>query len=270
MRPRMGFGLLGTFLFVPGVIFGLCRCFAPQRTDSGSQWTKIFILVLMTCGTFLLGHILLRWQSIGIVRIMPLFLMAGAPLSAPLLEKSCMRIVGITLLGLSGIMLATLSIGSAARRWNCEKDVYILRNIGKLQKNHNEFQVDYIWLGQTTQRVILKDNIIKTLYATFMSRISQPTVFGFVGGVNSSFYYLSGRDFDNIILPLTDTRKPDQFFEPSDYIEYIVFDDYKSGRHWWVLDSEIDKWCLKRGYLPFFKANNSGKCFFAVFKKMKP
>src|SRR5262249_40305469 len=103
--PSKGLGLLGIAFFLPGVMLACARCFRGGSFghffESGPRF-NMTLLVLMTIGSFFICHLVLRWQSIGMLRLMFPFVVAGAPLAALLLEKRCLRLPAVVLLVISG------------------------------------------------------------------------------------------------------------------------------------------------------------------------
>jgi hypothetical protein len=294
MRPRNGLGLLGICFFLPGVIVGMARCSGIRRrrpAEENSQRLKTGLLVIITIGSFVVTHIILRWHNIGLFRIMPVFLIAGAPLAAPLFEKKPLRNTGLILLGISLAMVLKYNFG-AFQYWSCYKASPTLQKLANI-RNDNDLTIEYAWREQNLRKVsMVDDNFAQNFYGAFLSGIS-PTVIGVIGGHDASMFYLFGEGFSNRIVPLIDMRSYDQLLEPENGIirsygrllepgnniydqllependiEYIVFSEIGVGPDYWVFNStQVDEWSRKHKFYPIFRATNGDKHFFTAYKK---
>jgi hypothetical protein len=264
LRPRMGFGLLGIFIFLPGVFLGLLRCFgigSHAESMDESVRLKTGLLVLMTVGTFVLVHVMLRSTTAGHFRIMPFLLMSGAPLAATLLERQAIRIAGLFLLIITATIFLRIDV---KRHLGWKTDNMVLLAIFNQSKGH-EITIDYEWAGNELQKISVDESHVdRALYSTFLSGINKPSVIGFVSCANSlsSLYYLFGNDFSNRIIPLTDTRNPDMIQSPTNDTEYVVINEYDAGPCF-----NIDEWVLKHKFTPVFRATINGNCIFTALKR---
>ena len=267
MRPQMGFGLLGLFVFLPALMLGLLRIFRNGHGTKDRKYnTNVSILVLVTLGSFIVPHILLKSQCIGIIRILPFFLVAGAPLTAPIFESRYLRIAGLTLLAICCSLFVKLD-SKYVQFWGSYEGSRILHKIAHLSTDTRK-SINLTWDGGKPTNILSDErSTFKEVSLSFLSNIKQPAIIGFVGGVNSELFHLFGHNFLNRIVPLTDIRKEGLIKDPDANIEYIVFSDYGSGPQPWKFGREIDKWSDLHGFRPIFLASREGKCFFKAFKR---
>jgi hypothetical protein len=259
--PLKGCGLVGIAFLLPGMAVGLKRCLGKKRfagNQTGATRLNTCLVLLFVVGSFVICHAMLRWQSIGLLRLMPAFSIVGAPLCALLLEKPWPRAAALGLLLLSMVMFLTFDLSMVGRRFNGAAENVLFKMITRLGKEH-AITVEYQWQGQAPQKLLVhEDYTSREICQKFLEGIAQPTVIGFAGGLNSDVRWLFGKDFCNEIIPLTDDRKLDKFLEPPENVEYLVFSACHSDPH---------EWALKRNYSPIFRVMADDQCVFAAFKK---
>jgi hypothetical protein len=256
-----GCGLVGIAFLLPGMAVGLKRCLGKKRfagNQTGSTRLNICLVLLFAFGSFAMCHAVLHWQSIGLLRLMPVFSLVGAPLCGLLLEKTWPRAVALGLLLLSTVMFLTFDLSMVGRRLSGADENILFKMITRLEKKHS-ITFKYQWSGRAPQELLVhEDYTCREICQQFLEGIAQPTVIGFAGGVNSDTRWLFGRDWRNKIIPLVDDRKPDQLLEPPEDVEYLVFSAY----HY----SDPHEWALKHNYSPLFRIIDDD-CVFVAFKK---
>ncbi|MGD1018012.1 MAG: hypothetical protein ABSA12_01710 [Verrucomicrobiia bacterium] len=266
MKPRKGMGLLGIVFFLPAVAVTAARWFRtrpPEGNRAEASRVNANLLLFLSLGGFVMYHVVLRWQSIGLLRLMPAFIIAGAPLPGLLLEKRWARVAALGLLVPSCAMFQIMHLGELAPQRNPAVENGVFKAVSRLQNNHAR-SVEYNWGNQAAEKLLLREDYSsREVYQKLFEGIPQPTVFGFVGGPNSASYYLFGADFRNKVVPLLDARRPTELLEPPENVEYLVFGEY---------DPERGEWALKRGWRPFFQVTDKGTWLLAVFKRpsLKP
>jgi hypothetical protein len=261
MKPRKGMGLLGIVFFLPAVAVTAARWVRTRHPESSqTEATRVNanLLLFLSLGGFVMYHVVLRWQSIGLLRLMPAFIIVAVPLPALLLEKRWARAVALGLLVPSCAMFQIMHLGELAAQHNPAAEKGVFKVVSRLQNDHAR-SVEYNWGNQPAEKLLLQEDYSsRELYQKFFEGITQPTVFGFVGGPNSESYYLFGSDFRNKVIPLLDARRPTELLEPPEDVEYLVFREY---------DPERGEWALKRGWRPFFQITDTDAWLLAVFKR---
>jgi hypothetical protein len=262
MKPRKGMGLLGIVFFLPAVAVTAARWFRTRHPEgSQTEGTRVNagLLLFLSLGGFVMYHVVLRWQSIGVLRLMPAFIIVGAPLPALLLEKRWVRVAALGLLVSSCAMFQIMNLGDwIVQQHNPTVENGVFKVVSRLKNSHAK-SVEYNWGNQVAEKLLLQEDYSsRELYQKFFEGITQPTVFGFVGGANSASYYLFGKDFHNKVIPLLDARRPTELLEPPENVEYLVFAEYDPGK---------GEWALKRGWRPFFQITDKGAWLLVAFKR---
>jgi hypothetical protein len=261
MKPRSGMGLLGIVFFLPAAAVTAARWFRTRHSE-GSKTNAIHVnaglLLFLSLGGFVMYHVVLRWQSIGLLRLMPAIVIVGMPLPALLLEKRWAREAALGLLVPSCAMFQIMHLAAVVRQHNPAAENGFFKVVSQLQNDHAKL-VEYNWGNQAAEELSLQEDYSsRELYQKFFEGITQPTVFGFVGGPNSESYYLFGKFFSNKVIPLVDARRPTELLEPPENVEYLVFREY---------DPERGEWALKRGWRPFLQIKDKGAWLLVVFKR---
>jgi hypothetical protein len=259
--PLKGCGLAGIVFLLPGIAVGLKRCLEKKRfavDQTASARLNLCLVLLFAIGSFAVCHAALHWQSIGLLRLMPVFSVVSAPLCALLLEKTWLRAVALGLLLLSTVMFLTYDLSMVGRRLGGADGNILFRMITRLEKNHS-VTFEYQWQDRAPQKLqVHEDYTTREICQEFLEGITQPTVIGFVGGVNSDARWLFGRGWRNKIIPLVDDRNPDKLLEPPKDVEYLVF----SGSNY----SDPREWALQHDYSPLFRVVGD-HCVFVALKK---
>ena len=264
VKPRLGLGLLGIVFFLPGLAWGAARWVRGERRGAdvgGRERAAGGILVLMAVGAFVMCHAVMRWQSIGLLRLMPAFAVLGAPLAAPLLERRWAKGTALGLLALSTAMFLVFDLGLAARRWKGSQESALVRLISRFQQNH-VLPVKYQWGTDPPQSMVLREDYsTREIYDKLFERVKQPAVFGFVGGLNSGCFDLFGKHFENRVIHLVDARTPGTIADPPPDAEYVVFAEG---------DDQAQGWAEARRFKPFFRVSKEDHCLFAVRQREIP
>ena len=254
ITPRKGLGLAGLFFFLPGLVLAVRRCARDGRTD-GYRWNTVGLLSA-TVGVFLLSHVFLRWQAIGLLRLVPAFLVVGAPLAALALETKTSRLLALATLGVSVAALSVFCLGTAARRLDSRMPLpgWILR----LQNSHEQ-PLRIEWPNRPVESLLVKENYTRReVYERIWRELPQPAVVGLIGDYDSEFYPLFGCGFANRVVSLRDTRSPEALLDPPVELQVIMLADYTETRVAWVLEREYELIC---------RVYDGNFCVLAVFRK---
>jgi hypothetical protein len=234
LTPRKGLGLMGIIFLLPGMFLAGRRCLSRKIDPALPRYARFntAVLLSMTIGAFVMCHLVFRWQSIGVLRLMYPFVIAGAPLSALLLEKRWLRMAALGLLLVSAVMFLTFWLGHLSRRlgWS-ERRSFAL--ISRLQNSHGTtFQ--YQWRDQPAcQLVVQEDYTYRETYEKLLEGMRQPSTIGFIGHSNSECNFLFGKKFQNRVIPLVDSRSPDRILEPASQLDYlVVVDNFAPSTAW--------------------------------------
>ena len=261
LAPRAGLGLLGIAFFLPGLAVGIACWVRPDRPGAPARGLGPqagAVLVLMAAGSFVLCHVVMRWQSIGLLRLCPGFMVVGAALAARLLERRWTRGAALGLLALSSALFFLFDLGLAARRWDGTHHGESRNPLARLQHDHEQ-AVEYQWADAPPQPLRLREAYSTyEIYDKLFEQAHQPEVFAFVGGQNAACFYLFGRHFENRVIPLVDARTPDRIAEPPPEVQYVVFGE---------ADARAKDWAAARHFQAFFRVTKGDECVFAVYQR---
>ena len=185
------------------------------------------------------------------------FLIAGAPLTAPLLESRWSKVAALVLLLVSSAMFFTYWLGHVSRRlgWSEHPSLHWIK---RLQNEHGML-VRYHWRNQTpSDLTIREDYTYREIYQTLFGGIHQPCTIGFVGHQDSESTFLFGSRFQNRVVPLVDARSPGLLLEPPSDLDYLIAVDRFST---------IGDWARDHGYEQLFKAANDKEEMLVIFEK---
>lgn len=257
ITPRKGLGLAGLIFFLPGLMLAGWRC---ARADGDPRERRnVCGLLFVTIGVFLLSHTFLRWQAVGLLRLVPAFWVAGAPLAALVLEAKFSRTLALVILGMSVAALSFYCIGTAARRLDAVLPLpgWVVR----LQNAHQQ-TVQIELPGQPRESLLVKEDYTRReIYERMWRELPQPTVVGMVGNYDSEFYYLFGCGFVNRVVSLRDTRVPDALLAPPADLQILVLADDTA---------ECEAWARARHFEPVLQVYDGDRCVFGAFKKQTP
>lgn len=261
LAPRGGLGLLGIAFFLPGLGMAASRWVrSPKVAGHPDSLDRLAagVLVLMAVGAFVLCHTVMRWQSIGLLRLTPAFLVIGAPLAALLLEPRWAKAAALGLLTASTGMFLLFDLGLMVRRWDSGHGGAVAKLISRIQKDH-ALSVDYQWEREPPRSLVLRESYSsREVYQQLYERLKTPGIFGFIGGLNSGCYYLFGKNFENRVLPLVDARTPDRIADPPPEVQYVVFADG---------DDLAGGWPEALHFRPYFRVTSGSQCLFAVYQR---
>jgi hypothetical protein len=247
-RPLKGCGWVGPLFLLPGLIVAAGRGLGIRRfTPSGTESTRFntCLVLLFAVGSFVIPHAVLRWQEIGLLRLMPAFTILAAPLFALVLEKKWMRVAALAVLLVSTMMFLTYDLSMVGRRFDTSTRDGLFRKILRLGTQHG-MTVEYQWGDQPSQTFFTREDYTsRSLCQKFLEYLPSPTVIGFVGGVNGETDWLFGPGYRNKIILLVDDRKPDQLLEPPVEVQYLLFAERRPG---------ADAWASQRGFQQIFRA----------------
>ncbi len=258
LRPGQGFGLLGILFFVPGLIAGIAHaCRRRPPGPSGEGFPASGVLALITLGSCLTCYVVLRWQSIGLARLMIPCAVTGMPLAALLCERAWVRVAGAALLIISLGMYCTAGLGIAFRRLNTDDRFGLAKKLTNLQRDRSR-AIEYRWQEGPPVSIRLREEFThREIHQLFLSRIPEPAVFGMNGRVAAESYYLFGQGYSNRVVSLVDTRTPHRLLMPLS-VDYIVLEE--------PAPAPIDAQTSAQFDL-FFEAKHLGKPILTVLKR---
>lgn len=265
ISPRNACGLVGVIFLLPALVVSMQRM--TGKGDSAGEVKSfhrinIALLLLFGFGYFLMCHIFLRWQSIGLWRLMPAFPVIVAPLFGLLMERFRYQLAALLMVIFSSLVFLTFDSGMITRRFASFDNNRFLKKLTEFGRQHS-FKVEYQWMNEPPQDLVIREDYsVRQIAQKFLERVNHAAVIAFVGGVNSDMYYLFGRDFSNAVIPLNDSRNPGQLLPPPKNAKYLVF-----GEHY-KIDADKIAWASSHGYLLVFQVFKENECIFMGFKKI--
>jgi hypothetical protein len=263
-RPLKGCGWVGPLFLLPGLIIAAGRCLGIRRFMSGGTGSTRFaiaLLLLFVVGSFVIPHAALRWQRIGLLRLMPAFSILAAPFCALVLERKWLRVAALAVLLASTAVFVTYDLSMIGRRFDTATQNRLFGKILRLGTQHG-MTVQYQWKDQPPGTFFTaEDYTARGICQKFLEYVPSPTVIGYAGEVNGELVWLFGPGYRNKVIPLVDDRKPDQLLDPPADVEYVLV----SGRR-----PEADAWASQQGFQPVFQAvstNGSVAYWFVAFEK---
>jgi hypothetical protein len=265
ISPRSACGLVGVIFLLPALVVSVQRM--TGKSDSAGKVKSfhrinIALLLLFGLGYFLMCHMFLRWQSIGLWRLMPAFPVIAAPLFGLLMERFRYQLTALLMVIFSSLFFLTFDSGMMARRFASFDNNRFLKKLTEFGRQHS-FKVEYQWMNESPQGLVIREDYsARQIQQKFLERVDHAAVIAFVGTVDSGAYYLFGRDFSNKLILLADSRNPDQLLTPPGNAKYLVF-----GRDC-KIDADKIAWASSHGYLLVFQVFKENECIFAGFKKI--
>jgi hypothetical protein len=99
----------------------------------------------------------------------------------------------------------------------------------------------------------------REVYLKLLEGIHQPSIIGFIGDQGSECDLLFGKNFENRVIPLVDSRTPAQILEPPQNLDYVVAVHKLST---------VPGWAATHGFEQILKATtNEGPLMIAFEKK---
>jgi hypothetical protein len=273
IRPGAGIGLIGPLIVLPAFIYAIIRFLRrgknPQEDKLPGAMDFLLLLLLVT-GYSLLCHVFLKWQDVGVWRLMPAFPLLAAPVCGLLLGKPWQRIAALTLAGLCMLVQTSESLAMMANRFAANQrgpgweDSRFFNNFfSKIGKHHPSEVVECQWGNEAPQKTTIYEPYnSREIALMFLQKAKHPAVIGFAGSVISDAYYFFGPDLSNRIVPLVDASQPYQLLEPPPNADYLVF--AQNAR---IEPAAQNLWAMRHGYTPFLQVNENGQCMFLSFEK---
>ena len=265
LRPGSGLGLIGPVFILPAFIYGAIL-FCRQKLNSNAPTDPTnradYILLLLAVMIFAFTcHALLRWQNMGLWRLMPAFTMLAAPVTGLLFERRSLRVVAIALVIMSLLVSVVGNLSQISNRF-ARGNVPLQQFFAKLGKQPRE-EVACQWGNEAAEKMILYEPYYcLEIPLLFLQRAKHPAVIAFAGGFTSSAYYFFGPDFSNRIMPLVDCRNPEQLLAQPTNADYLVYLPEIA------IDTEkLNLLTAQQGYHPFLRVNREGRCIFLSFEK---
>ncbi len=177
-RPRQGCGWVGPLFLLPGVILAAGRCLGIRRfTPGGTESTRFAtgLLLLFAVGSFVIAHAVLRWQQVGVLRLMPAFSILGASLCAPVLEKRWLRAAALAVLLASTVLFASYDLSMVGRRFDTTTQDSLFRRILQRGTEHG-MTVEYQWDNQPSQTFFTREDYTsRSVCQKFLEHVPSPS-----------------------------------------------------------------------------------------------
>ena len=267
LRPGSGIGLIGPIFVLPAFLYGAVRLWRQRYGTRGaarfSGYRDFLLLLLVVAGYAFMCHVLLKWQSIGLWRLMPAFTVLAVPVCGLLLEKRSIRIIALTLAGVGAMVSLAGNLSMMSNRYATDNHNPLQQLLLKLGKQPRVV-MEYRWANEVSQKAFRHEPYNnREIALMFLSHAKHPAVIAFAGGSCSDAYYFFGPDLSNRIMPLVDIRYPEQLLEPASNADYLVFPQNSA------IDPEKQNvWARQRGYRPFLRVDQQDKCLFLSFEKI--
>lgn len=223
ITPKKGLGLLGVFFVLPALPVALARVL---RTRASSvvcvphMRHNVLWLLAFSVGFFVLGHSILRWQSIGLLRLLLPLVVLAAPLTALLLEKTWAKHLAFALFTLSAMDFSIHSLTLLQHRRMGDGQAF---NWIPFRQQSAPKMVTCAFEGLPKQDLPLwYDYSSYEISRAFLSHIKQPCRIGAIGDYNTDFNVLFGADYKNLVFPMCDSRAPERIFSPPSDMDYFV------------------------------------------------
>jgi hypothetical protein len=258
--PARGYGLIGGLILVPALAVGIIRAVRASRRPKAmaDECFAIAALTFLAIAAFVMVHLVLRWQSLGLLRLMFPFAVLGAPLAALLLQRKLIRAAALFLLLITAALVFVYSIGMVARRLDIA-DRPVVNKIARLQ-NDRSYIARYHWAGKDPAELrVREDYTQREIHKLILSGLQQPATIGIIGHGNTESLYLFGHRFQNRLVPLVDCREEEKILDLSakdlDYI--VVLDKFDAAK----------TWTQARGFERIFECSGEKGEIAAVFKR---
>lgn len=228
LRPGKGMGLVGLFVLVPGLIVGTILCFRrPSHcAENVNRRKAVLALLVVLSGSILTFYAVLRWQQVGLTRMMLPILVAGIPLCGLLLDNRRWRVISLALVLLSVALYSVYGIAMAARRIQISPTSKLAQALSRIQRDRS-IQAEYQWQGEAPGILNIRESYtLREVYQFFLSRVPAPASIGVIGDTNTEEYFLFGKGLPNKLIPLVDCRTPGRLLPVPEYVDYIVVQDY--------------------------------------------
>jgi hypothetical protein len=238
-------------------IFSTIRAIKCEKPLSTASF-NIAVLTVFAIAAFFMSHLVLRWQSLGVLRLMFPFVILAAPLTALILHKRPMRCVALCLLIATSGILSIFWLGAIARRLDIA-DRAGFDKIARLQNDHS-FTLRYQWAKEPPREQRIREGYSnREVHKLILNGVQQPATLGVIGHGNTESIFLFGERFQNRIIPLVDCRHEDVILNRgADDIDYIISVDK-------FPESKI--WADARGFEQIFSATRENEEVALVFKR---
>lgn len=221
---------------------------------------NICILVATAIGAFAITHIVLRWQTIGLMRLMFPFVIVAGALTALLMEKKIVRLLGLPIFAATALIYFVYWTAHIARR-NEWTDKPILSQIARLQNPHS-YTATVQRKGQPSYELFIPEDFrLSYFYIDILKHSKQPAVFGLIGHGNSDPYDLFGDRSQNQIVALVDCRDDEKIMDPPRHLDYVVAEDRFA---------EARAWAQAHGFEETASYSSPEKEMFVTFAKKSP
>jgi hypothetical protein len=248
-----GYGIVGVAILVPAFIVAAAKAYRRRCFAIGA-------LVFMATAAFFMVHLILRWQSVGVLRLMFPFAVLAAPLIALVIERKIARVFALLVLAISSGLMSVYSLGMIGRRLDVA-DRPVFNKIARLQ-NDRSYIARYSWLGKEPGELrVREDYTMAEIHGLILRGLQQPATLGVIGHGNTESLFLFGKRFQNRIVPLVDCREEGKILDvPTGDLDYVValdkFDDAKA-------------WAVARDFETLFECSQETNTIALVFKRAR-
>ena len=260
--PMKGFGPLGIVFLVPALVVGCALSIQAFRSERPLRAESLNVITLTTLAiaAFFMCHLILRWQSIGMVRLMLPILVAASPLTSLLFERRLLRLAALGLMPAIAAIYFVYWSGLVSRRTG-RTDGAFFKTIAKLQKDRLTV-LRYQWKGQPERELLRREpHTYREVYDGVLQGLKQPCTIGFIGDENTECLYLFGDRAQNRIIPLVDASNEDHILDaPTGGCDYIVAAD---------LFEEAKQWAEARGFEQILTCSGPQGEIVRVFERIR-
>lgn len=253
--PGRGYGIVGVGILIPALIVGAVRT-ARRRENC----FRIGSLVFMAAAAFFMVHLVLRWQSVGVLRLMFPFAVLAAPMIALVIERKIVRVLALLVLLIGAGLMSGYSLGMIGRRLDVA-DRPVFNKIARLQ-NDRSYLASYRWAGRESGELrVREDYTMAEVHRLIISGLQQPATLGVIGHGNTESLFLFGERFQNRIVPLVDCREERKILDgPTQNLDYVVaLDQFE----------EAKAWAAARGFEGMFECSRETNTIALVFKRAR-
>lgn len=258
IAPRRALGLLGIIVFIPGIAMATLKSMRKNlpATISEQSLFAMRVLVAFTTGSFLLCHLLLRWQSIGLLRLLFPLVISGASVCALILRSKWFRSLGLITLLVSNFIFLGLMLGLLGRRLDA-KESRGLTLLSSFGRPHSATAVAKQPGKPERLLQIREDYSNRELCKEALKAVVESSVIGVVGDANTDCVFLFGPRFKNRIIPLVDCRNPGVIVNPYCRLDYVaVLSDFNQAK----------SWAVSHGFSKILEISTGSSCRLLLFQ----
>jgi hypothetical protein len=226
IRPGRGFGPLMVIALLPGLVLGLFRSTQRIIQERNTEPSRVALsLGVFSISGALITCCLLRWQEVGLARLMVPIAAAAVPLTGLLLQSRLSRAAMLT--ANTAIISAyfLVGLGMVARRVPDASLGGLGGRLSSAAKNRTSI-VNYRWRGEPMHELEMRESYSsRELFELLLPRLHAPVTVGLIGGPNTDDFFLFGRAYVNKVVPLVDVRNPKVLLPIPQEVSVVVAQD---------------------------------------------